>query len=149
MSTLRAVTHIGVCVSDMERSKRFYCDVLGFRYVRELRVEGEPSNTLLRLRDVKVHAVYIERDGFQLELLHYTSPPSPRPAPAHAMNDLGFTHLSIQVANVEQAMAALESAGVEVIRSTYIKMGNTGVAVFVKDPDGLPVELVLAPQREG
>ncbi len=149
MSTLRAVTHIGVCVSDMERSKRFYCDVLGFRYVRELRVEGEPSNTLLRLRDVKVHAVYIERDGFQLELLHYTSPHSPRPAPAHAMNDLGFTHLSIQVANVEQAMAAMESAGVEVIRSTYIKMGNTGVAVFVKDPDGLLVELVLAPQREG
>jgi catechol 2,3-dioxygenase-like lactoylglutathione lyase family enzyme len=144
MSTFRKVTHIGVCVSDMERSKQFYCNVLGFRYVRELRVEGEPSDTLLRLRDVKVHAVYIERDGFELELLHYTSPRSPRPAPAHAMNDLGFTHLSIQVPNLEEAMAALEAAGVEVMRSTFIKMGGVGVAVFAKDPDGLLVELVLA-----
>jgi catechol 2,3-dioxygenase-like lactoylglutathione lyase family enzyme len=144
MSTFRRVTHIGLCVSDLERSKKLYCDVLGFRYVRELRVEGEPSNTLLRLRDVKVHAVYIERDGFQLELLHYDSPRSPKPAPAHAMNDLGFTHLSIQVPNLQEAMAALEAAGVEVMRSTFIEMGGVGVAVFAKDPDGLLIELVLA-----
>src|SRR5215831_1740595 len=122
MNTFRKLTHIGVCVSDMERSKHFYCEVLGFRYVRELRVEGEPSDSLLRLRDVKVHAVYIERDGFELELLHYTSPRSPKPAPAHAMNDLGLTHLSIQVPNLDEAMAALESAGAEVMRATYIKM---------------------------
>jgi catechol 2,3-dioxygenase-like lactoylglutathione lyase family enzyme len=61
------------------------------------------------------------------------------------MNDLGFTHLSIQVPNLAAAMAALESAGVEVIRSTSIKMGGVGVAVFAKDPDGLLVELVIAP----
>ena len=48
MSTFRQLTHIGICVSDMERSKRFYRDVLGFRYVRELRLEGELSDTLLR-----------------------------------------------------------------------------------------------------
>jgi glyoxylase I family protein len=145
MSTFRKLTHIGVCVSDMERSKHFYCDVLGFRYVRELRVEGEPSNTLLRLNDVKVHAVYIERDGFELELLHYESPRSLKPAPAHAMNDLGFTHLSIQVPDIEESMGALEAAGVEVIRATFIKMGGVGVAVFARDPDGLLIELVLAP----
>jgi glyoxylase I family protein len=145
MTTFRKVTHIGVCVSDMERSKRFYCDVLGFRYVRELRVEGEPSETLLRLRDVKVHAVYIERDGFELELLHYESPRSLKPPPAHAMNDLGFTHLSVQVPDIEEAMAALEAAGVEVIRATFIKVGGVGVAVFARDPDGLLIELVLAP----
>jgi glyoxylase I family protein len=145
MSTFRKLTHIGVCVSDMERSKRFYCDVLGFRYVRELRVEGEPSDTLLRLRDVKVHAVYIERDGFELELLYYDSPRSLKPAPAHAMNDLGFTHLSIQVPNIEESMAALEAAGVEVIPATFIKVGGVAVAVFARDPDGLLIELVLAP----
>jgi len=148
MSTFHKLTHIGVCVSDMERSKQFYCDVLGFRYVRELRVEGEPGDTLLRLRDVKVHALYIERDGFELELLHCTSPRSPKPAPAHAMNDLGFTHLSIRVPSIQEAMAALESAGVEVIGSTFVKVGGVGVAVFAKDPDGLLIELVLAqPER--
>ena len=137
------LTHIGVCVSDMERSKRFYCDVLGFRFVRELRLEGEPCDTLLRLRDVKIHLVYVERDGFQLELLHYDSPRSPEPAPVHAMNDLGFTHLSLLVRNLDEEMAKLEAAGVEVIRSTFVRVGETGGAVFARDPDGLLVELVI------
>ena len=30
MSVISKVSHIGVCVSDLERSLRFYCDVLGF-----------------------------------------------------------------------------------------------------------------------
>ena len=137
------LTHIGVCVSDMERSKRFYCDVLGFRFVRELRLEGEPCDTLLRLRDVKIHLVYIERDGFQLELLHYSSPASPKPAPPHAMNDLGFTHLSLLVPNLDEATAKLEAAGVEVMRSTLVRVGENGGAVFARDPDGLLVELVI------
>lgn len=143
MTVFRKVTHIGVCVSDMERSKKFYCDVLGFRYVRELRMEGEPCDTLLQLPNVKMHAVYIERDGFELELLHYPSPPSPIPAPPHAMNDLGFTHLSIRVPSLDDATAALERAGVEVIRSTLVQVGDLGGAVFAKDPDGLLIELVL------
>lgn len=57
---------------------------------------------------------------------------------------------AIRVLNLEEAMAALESAGVEVIRPTFIKMGEVGVAVFAKDPDGLLIELVLAPpERAG
>ena len=43
------ISHIGICVSDWKRSLRFYHDVLGFRYVHELEVKGEPSDTLLRL----------------------------------------------------------------------------------------------------
>jgi catechol 2,3-dioxygenase-like lactoylglutathione lyase family enzyme len=39
----------------------------------------------------------------------------------------------------------LEAAGVEVIRATFIKVGGVGVAVFARDPDGLLIELVLAP----
>lgn len=144
MSVFSKVTHIGVCVSDMQRSLAFYRDVLGFQYVYELRVEGEPSDTLLRLKGVGLHAVYLERDGFRLELLHYSSPTSARPAPAHAMNDLGFTHLSIQVPSLEEAMAALEKAGVAVLHPTFVKVGNQGGAVFAKDPDGLLIELVLA-----
>ena len=143
-SPFRKLTHIGVCVSDMERSKRFYCDVLGFRVVRELRFEGEPCDTLLRLRDVSLHLLYIERDGFELELLCYASPLSPKPAPAHAMNDLGFTHISIQVPSLQESIATLEAAGVEVIHSTFVQVGDLGGAVFAKDPDGLLVELVLA-----
>jgi glyoxylase I family protein len=141
------VSHIGVCVSDLERSLRFYCDILGFvvsSTVPEVRVEGEPTDSLLQLRDVKLHAVYLERDGFRLELLHYASPRSPAKPPARAMNDLGFTHLSVKVADVEATLAKLEAAGVTVDRQTVIQVSGFTVAGFVRDPDGLGIELVIA-----
>jgi len=73
MSLLR-LTHIGLCVSDCERSLQFYRDVLGFRYLSELQLAGEPSSTLLQLPDVELRAIYLERDGTRIELLHYPVP---------------------------------------------------------------------------
>jgi catechol 2,3-dioxygenase-like lactoylglutathione lyase family enzyme len=146
-SPVKSVSHIGVCVSDLERSLRFYCDVLGFvrsTTMPDVHVEGEPSDTLLRLRGVDLRAVYLERDGFRLELLSYASPRSPASAPRRTMNDLGFTHLSVKVPDVAAALDALERLGMEVDRDTTIEVGGTTVAAFVRDPDGLPIELVIA-----
>lgn len=146
-SVISKVSHIGVCVSDLERSMRFYCDVLGFVVsgtMPDVHVEGEPSDTLLGLQDVKLHAVYLERDGFRLELLHYASPRSPGSAPRRAMNDLGFTHLSVQVPDVEAALSQLAADGVAIDRDTVIQIGGLTVAAFVRDPDGLGIELVIA-----
>lgn len=144
MSRIRRVSHIGVCVSDMERSERFYCDVLGFVRTSELRVAGEPSDTLLQLRGVELHAVYIERDGFRLELLRYGAPRSPETAPKRSMNDLGFTHLSLQVDGIDAEVERLEKLGIAIERATLVGVGGQNVAVFVRDPDGLLIELVRA-----
>lgn len=147
MSMISKVSHIGVCVSDLERSIRFYCDVLGFvrsSTMPDVHVEGEPSDTLLKLRNVKLDAVYLERDGFRLELLYYARPGSPQRAPQRTMNDLGFTHLSVQVADVRSALEKLAALGIEVDRDTVIELGGLTVAAFVRDPDGLGIELVLA-----
>ncbi|MBY0279655.1 VOC family protein [Candidatus Binatia bacterium] len=140
------VSHIGVCVSDLERSIRFYCDVLGFvrsETMSDVHVEGEPSDTLLKLRDVKLDAVYLERDGFRLELLHYERPRSPSRAPERSMNDLGFTHLSVQVPDVKAVLEKLDALGVAIDRETVIEFGGMTVAAFVRDPDGLGIELVI------
>src|SRR5947209_4184574 len=75
MVPLERLTHIGLGVSDLGRSLRFYRDLLGFRPVHELEVEGEPAATLLGLPDVKLRAAYLERDGVTLELLHFARPP--------------------------------------------------------------------------
>jgi catechol 2,3-dioxygenase-like lactoylglutathione lyase family enzyme len=140
---LQALTHIGICVSDIERSIRFYRDALGFRYVSELEVAGEPSDSLLRLRNVELKAVYLERDGVRIELLHYGSPPrKPAPRP-HEMNDLGFTHLSFHVTDLEGTLAALREAGATVLESTVVRIPGAGsLAAFLTDPDGVLIELV-------
>jgi glyoxylase I family protein len=140
---IRNVSHVGICVSDVERSIAFYRDALGFEEVHDLRVEGEPSDTLLRLRGVRLHAVFLQRDALRIELLHFASPRSPAEPAPRAMNDLGFTHLSVVVASIDEALPRLEQAGAVIERDTLIEMGGRTVAGMIRDPDGLLIELIL------
>ena len=92
--------HIGLCVSDLARSRRFYEDVLGFRYWWELMVPDEAAGPLMQIPPpVGSSAVYLVNDRFVLELIHYADA-GVHPAPRRVMNDLGFTHLSVAVADM-------------------------------------------------
>ncbi len=145
MSVLR-LSHVGICVSDLQQSLRFYRDLLGFTYRSELRVQGEPSDTLLRLRGVDLHAVYLERDGTRIELLHYGAPTVVGDAMPRPMNARGLTHLSLRVDSVGDMVRALRDAGVRVLDDTHIDIREFGAAaVFVTDPDGTLIELVQSP----
>ena len=105
------VSHLGLCVADLERSLRFYCEGLGFREASGLDLAGEPSATLLELPGVALRARWLERDGVRLELLHYPSPGASGDGRPRAMNALGFTHLSFRVAELDAAVARLEALG--------------------------------------
>jgi glyoxylase I family protein len=140
------VTHVGVCVTDLDRSIAFYRDTLGFRYLSQIHVAGEPSSTLLALDDVDLHAAYLERDGFRIELLCYASPKSPVAERPRPMNDLGLTHLSIRVSDLAGFVADLRSRGVKILERTRIDIpAFEAGAVMIEDPDGLKIELVEAP----
>lgn len=145
MSLLR-LTHIGICVSEPERSLHFYRDLLGFTFRSELQVAGEPSDTLLQLPDVDLRALYLERDGIRIELLHYRSPGHRGDGTPRAMNALGLTHLSFRVDNLAATRAALQSAGVQILERTHIDIpAFEAAAIMVTDPDGTLIELVQAP----
>lgn len=128
---------MGLCVADLDRSVRFYRDGLGFREVARLDVTGDAAETLLQLSDLDLGAVFLERDGVRIELLHYRAPGHRGTGEPRPMNALGLTHLSLRVDDLPATLAALEAAGGRVLRAT-----RTERAVFVVDPDGIRIELV-------
>jgi catechol 2,3-dioxygenase-like lactoylglutathione lyase family enzyme len=145
MSFLR-LTHVGICVSDWERSLRFYRDVLGFKHLSELQVAGEPTNTLLQLDSVELRAIYLERDGTRIELLHYASPGHRGDGKPRPMNQLGLTHLSLRVDDLATTLDTLKQAGVRILDKTHIDIpAFDAAAIFIADPDGTLIELVQSP----
>jgi catechol 2,3-dioxygenase-like lactoylglutathione lyase family enzyme len=65
-----AFNHVGQCVTDLERSKRFYCELLGFTLEREINPPDEMSAQLMGLTPpLTMTASYLVRDGLVLELL--------------------------------------------------------------------------------
>jgi catechol 2,3-dioxygenase-like lactoylglutathione lyase family enzyme len=132
-----ACSHIGLCVSDLERSRRFYEEVFGFRAAFELRTEGPETPQLLRLDPpVVLDAVYLSLDGLLLELLAFETPDTP-PAHARVLNEPGLTHISLFVEDLDAVLAAVPKCGGRVRDDT-----NIGVAVFVEDPDGQAIEVI-------
>ena len=142
---IQRLAHVGICVSELERSLRFYRDLLGFSLEHELEVGGEPTDTLLRLRGTKLRALYLSRDGVRIELLHFASPPAP-PARERTMHERGLTHLSFRVADLDATLEALRAAGDRILEETIIRFPEFGAAAaFIRDPDGQLIELVQSP----
>lgn len=129
--------HLGQCVTDLARSRRFYEEVLGFEFWRELSPPDEGSAQLLGLDPPLGSTVcYLRRDHFVLELLHYAGP-AHRPEPERRkLDEPGLTHISLSC-DIDDVCARVEAYGGEVLTET-----NIGVAVFIRDPDGQLVELL-------
>jgi catechol 2,3-dioxygenase-like lactoylglutathione lyase family enzyme len=133
-----AFNHVGQCVTDLERSKRFYCELLGFTLQREINPPDDLSAKLLGLDPpLGMTATYLGRDGLVLELLHFDAPGQTRPFVRRGMNEPGLTHISLSVEDLEGVVAKLPDYGGEVMADSDI-----GSGVFVRDPDGQLVELL-------
>ncbi|HEX3459284.1 MAG TPA: VOC family protein [Acidimicrobiales bacterium] len=128
---------IGLAVTDLARSRRFYEDLLGFSFQRELKPPDGGTAQLLQVEPpVNLTAVYLRLDGFVLELLHFDRDGNP-PRRDRPMNEPGLTHLSVKVPDLPSVVDRVPDYGGEVLADT-----NLGVAVLIRDPDGQLIELL-------
>jgi catechol 2,3-dioxygenase-like lactoylglutathione lyase family enzyme len=140
------VMHVGVCVRDLERSIRFYRDGLGFKEAGTLEIAGEPTATMVGIPDLELNAVYLEREGFRIELLYYPKQGTVGPADARPMNQPGLTHFAIRVTDLDAVIEKLVSLGGRVLEGTRISNpAFKADLLYVTDPDGTRLELVEVP----
>ncbi|HZC11224.1 MAG TPA: VOC family protein, partial [Mycobacterium sp.] len=100
--------HVGLCVSDTARSRRFYQGLLGFEFWWELEPPDAGTGQLLQLNEpIGLRATYLIRDGVVLELLAY-SHRALHARPSRVMDQLGLTHLSLSVSDLADVVAAAE-----------------------------------------
>lgn len=142
-------SHVGLCVSDLGRSLRFYCDGLGFAKAEAHEIHNEFADTLEVPRDVVLTSQFIRRGDLGLELLCFHAP-GHRGSPAAHRNELGLTHLSFVVADLDATAAALVAAGGTILAPTRTTSDDVDL-LFLSDPDGTRVELMafLGPAAHG
>ncbi len=117
--------HIAVICSDWDKAREFYIEKLGFEMTKE--VYRPEVNDYLRM---------LRQGDTVLEL--FIKPG----APARVSNPeaMGLRHLAFHVADIEPAVAWLNSVGIET-EPVRVDQCNGGRFTFFKDPDGLPLEL--------
>jgi lactoylglutathione lyase len=141
---MAVVNHVGLCVTDLDRSRRFYEEVLGFTHQRDLEVPDVAASRLLQISEpVGCTAVYLELQGFVLELLHFDREGN-APRRERVFTEPGLTHISFSVDDIVATCALVEEHGGEILRDT--DMG--GLAINVRDPDGQLIELLPMSYRD-
>ena len=103
--------HVGLCVADTTRSRRFYEGLLGFEFWWELEPPDEGADQLLQLnKPIGLRATYLIRDGLVLELLAYAYR-ALKAGPSRVVDQVGLTHLSLSVSDLTGVLATVDSYG--------------------------------------
>ena len=138
MTEYRTVfNHVGLCVADTERSRRFYEEVLGFQYWWELEPPDNMTAQVVQLPEpLGVKATYLVRDGFVLELIDY-SKRQVHAGPTRVMDEVGLTHISLSVSDLGAVLAKVPEFGGSVVEEAVSE-----AMAIIRDPDGQMIELV-------
>ena len=122
-----SITYLGIRVTQLDRSLRFYCDGLGLRE----RKRGTMSHggMWVSLEDPDSH--------FQLELNLY--PPATVYATPYVVGE-GLDHVGLDVEDARATIERLRAMGAKVAVEPWLEEGRYWIG-FVEDPDGIWVEI--------
>lgn len=124
-------------MADRERSRRFYEGLLGFEFWWEIEPPDDRTSQLVQLPEpLGVHATYLVRDGFVLELIDY-SRRAVHAGSQRAMDQVGLTHISFWVSDLGGVLEKVEGFGGVVVEGTV-----SAHSAMIRDPDGQLLELL-------
>lgn len=144
--------HIGIQVRDVERSARFYEENLGFtRVARWSKAEPYVQRVVGYYPDVTLEIALLAIPGHStlfLEILEYVGVDGEPIDPA--TGNPGTAHFSLFVDDLDSMYAELTAKGVEFVSEVQTATSGPnrgGRLVYMKDPDGIRVELVQTSLR--
>jgi len=142
---IRKSHHHRFTVSDIDRSIRFYRDLLGLELIQDaVRADLESYDRIVGYKNVDLRIVMLgEREGsFVLELIHYRNPPGKTRELQNYY--VGASHVSFVVDDLDSEYKRLGAVGVrfnsppvDIVRDGKL----VGRALYMLDPDGITVEL--------
>ncbi len=140
---IKTLDHVQLVTSNIEETKAFFTQVLGFTVENEDDLQGEWLAKLVNIEDARACVAQLihPNSTTHLHVVEYITPrskPNPNINTEHAM---GFRHIGFEVDNIDEMVETLKKRGVE-FRSPvqeYPKWAKK--AVYFLGPDGILLEL--------
>ena len=139
---LNLVDHVAVNVTDMEKSLKFYHEVLGLKIIFQTERSGSDLDRALNAPGAKLRYSYLQADNTCIGLIQYVNPAGK--SYDRKTCDTGIMHLAFRVPDIEKAYAQLKEKGVR-FNSSPVKIESGpqkgSVFAFFTDPDGITLEI--------
>jgi len=138
---VRNFRHVCLITRNLDKSLKFYRDILGLKVSKILTVEGGYPETALNIKGIRLTYVKMRsprqpRGSPPVFELHYWERPRMRPEKP------GYNHISFTVDDIDRVYKRLHKAGVRCVsRPVKAPEGVTKI-FFGYDPDGNLIEFV-------
>lgn len=133
--------HTGITVSDMNKSLKFYRDLLGFKEIARQEEKGSYFESLIGLKNSTALSVKLAcADGRAVELIEFHSE-SIKPEKS-SYNKIGTTHQCYLVNDIKSLYTRLVKNGVVFISPPLDSADDPAITHFCYDPDGTLVQFV-------
>ena len=145
--TITNIRHIGIVVSDMERSLHFYRDLLGMEIWADFCDNSDYVQAVTNVPGANVRMVKLKAaDGVSIELLQYLSHPSDVSQPKKAC-DVGCNHVALQVDDLDALYEKLKAEGIHFHAPPTVSPDGGAKVTYCHDSEGVMIELVeILPQ---
>jgi glyoxylase I family protein len=140
---IRGIHHTGISTPDLDRSLRFYQDLIGLEVLSEGSWdEGfDTGDRIIGLENTAAKWVMLSAGNSNLELFEFVSPPGATQDPDRPASDHGISHLCFEVADIQALYERFRAAGVR-FHCPPQNLEEMGTVTYARDPDGNIVELI-------
>jgi catechol 2,3-dioxygenase-like lactoylglutathione lyase family enzyme len=143
---LKKVNHTSFTVSDVDRSLKFYIEMLGMEKISLAERPQDFCEKVTGIPGARMKIAYVKGADYNLELIQYLSPPGKKLDTA--TNNVGSAHLCFVVDNLKGMYRDLKSKGVH-FRGEPVTIpagpNKGGFVVYLTDPDGNNLEFIEHP----
>jgi glyoxylase I family protein len=136
---IRGIHHVSVHTGQFDRMISFYRDLIGFTEVSRTNWENnELIDSIIGVEGSAARQIMMQAGTCYLEIFEYLKPESRDSSPLRPC-DHGYTHLCLDVTEIQKEFDRLSAAGV----TFYRRPGDFGdlKAVYGHDPDGNIIEI--------
>lgn len=136
------MNHVGISVSNIERSIVFYREMFGMEQDCEVFPFGGPQfSQVMGLENAEGRMCMITGGNVSLELFEFTNPAPARKDPGYPVADHGYSHFGFEVDGIEAVYDRLNAAGVRFHCPVTTFPGGMK-ATYGRDPDGNVFEIL-------
>lgn len=129
-------------VHDLEKTKDFWINTLGFKLHIEAKEESPYIDELLAIKDPSLTTVkIIDSNGFIIELLKFENYQVEN-SWSGDLKTTGVTHIALTVDNLDQLLESLGKQNYQTLSEIKISPNKKVKVVFVKGPEAIMLELV-------
>lgn len=142
----KAVVDIGMVAKDIEKTTKFYTEVIGLTEVKGFKASAEKATSFgltdNQPADIRVFMLGNDPASTRLKIMSFPKREGATPDQKFIHSTIGISYLTIMVKDMDDALARLKKANVKLLGKTPASLGgNTRITVF-HDPDGNFVELI-------